>query len=510
MSEKSRTYNTLANSGWGIAASALTIILNFVVRVMLVRELGEEINGLNSLFQSILGIIALMELGIGSAMIIHLYEPVKNKDFDVIRGILRFYRQVYTWLSIAFFSVCIIVAFFFLDSIVTSSLKIETVRVYFLLFGFVISVNYLTYYKRSILFADQRSRVSMIINALCELFFRGLQIFFLVVVHEYLVFLILLLLEKLTANLICIGYVNKNYPELKNVEQSHLPKEKKIAIFNTVKPLMVNQMSSTAQNTSTSILISMLLGNVCIVGYYGNYALVISVVQLIYSQIGGAFTTSFGNLSVDGNKAHMKKVFTSSAFVMNWMACFFCSAFLVCIEDFIFLFFGPNFVLDQFTTLLLTLNMMCYLLNIPAVSVQNAMGLHKLDAVFMVIQATCIIIGGYIFGRIFGMHGILLSFIVPVLLFSVFNKGIIITKKAFNTSAVEYVKFIMREIFKVVLVIVMVLLLSKQITINNIYLRFFINIVMALIISFVIPLLLFFKTDDFKEVSGIVRRIIKK
>ena len=42
------------NSMFGVVASIVVTVLNFVVRVVLVRELGEEINGLHNLFQSII------------------------------------------------------------------------------------------------------------------------------------------------------------------------------------------------------------------------------------------------------------------------------------------------------------------------------------------------------------------------------------------------------------------------------------------------------------------------
>ena len=81
-----------------------------------------------------------------------------------------------------------------------------------------------------------------------------------------------------------------------------LEKEKKWAIFRTIKPLFINQTSVTVQNSANSILISMLLGNISIVGYYGNYQLVISTVQLLFSQMGGAFTSSFSNLATENDK----------------------------------------------------------------------------------------------------------------------------------------------------------------------------------------------------------------
>ena len=74
----SRTYNTITNSLFGVGASIITVALNFLVRVFLVRELGAEINGLHNLFQSVTNVVALMEMGFSSAMIMHLYKPIKG------------------------------------------------------------------------------------------------------------------------------------------------------------------------------------------------------------------------------------------------------------------------------------------------------------------------------------------------------------------------------------------------------------------------------------------------
>lgn len=56
MKEKSRTYNSITNSIWGIASALITVVLNFVVRIVIVRALGEEINGLHNLFQNTINV----------------------------------------------------------------------------------------------------------------------------------------------------------------------------------------------------------------------------------------------------------------------------------------------------------------------------------------------------------------------------------------------------------------------------------------------------------------------
>ena len=185
MKEKSRTYNSITNSIWGIASALITVVLNFVVRIVIVRALGEEINGLHNLFQNTINVMALMETGVSSAMIIHLYEPVKNKDYTMIRNLFSFYRVLYLGIAFAFLAVGIIVDLFFLDNIVTTTISMKAVHIYFLLFTCSFFANYLAYYKRSILYAEQNNRISIMATTISQVVFRGLAIASAVLIHEY-------------------------------------------------------------------------------------------------------------------------------------------------------------------------------------------------------------------------------------------------------------------------------------------------------------------------------------
>ena len=450
MVERSRTYNSISNSVYGIGASAITTLLNFAVRVFLVRELGEEINGIHNLFYSIANIMVLMELGIGSAMIIHLYEPIKLKDEDMIKSIMSYYRKIYNIIAFIFLVVGIIVSVFLLDKLITSNIPLNRIRLYFFLFTLSYSVNYLTCSKKSILFAEQKNRISIMASAISELLFRTIQILLIFLYHNYTLFLLLLIFEKLACNYYCVYYVNKNHRYLKTKSVLELAKEKKKAIFNTVRPLLINQMAGTAQQSSQGILISMLLGNVSIVGYFGNYNLIVGMVQLVYSQFGGAITSSFGNLAVDKDKQRLRSAYERAAFIMNLIAGFFCTLFFVCADDFISLVFGSNFVLDHFSVFVLSLNMLVYLLNIPMISIQNAMGLHRYDSNYMVLQAILAIFGGYILGKLYGMPGIFMGLLIPLILFTLIRKGVVIGRIAMDIPKTTYLSSIAYDIFKII------------------------------------------------------------
>lgn len=507
---RSRAYNSILNSIWGIAASAITVILNFAVRFFLVRELGEEINGLNSLFQSIITMMALMEMGIGSAMIIHLYEPLKNKNYSLASGILIFYRKVYSWLALAFFIIGIIVSVFLLDLLVESNIPSNEVRIYFIIFASSIAFDYLTYYKRSILFADQKNRISAGSTALCEVVFRTLQIALMILYKSYYLFLAILIVEKVVSNYLCSYYVNKHYPQIDVKRNKEIGIEQKKAIFNTIKPLMVNQTATSIQNSSTSILIGLLLGNVSIVGFYGSYALLVGVIQQIYSQFGGAFTTSFGNLAVDNDKQRMSHAFFKTAFLLNWFSCFCCAVFIACSSDFLYVFFGEHFVLPSITVWIMTINLIIYLISIPAVSVQNAMGTHRLDAKYMVIQALLVIAIGYLLGSVWGMNGILIGMTIPTFFLLMINKGVKVTMYAVGLKAKRYIIFVFIEFIKIFVCVFVAFYVCKFVNIDASILSVIVKGAIAGTLSLILYLSFSFKTDSFYELKALLIGRLKK
>ena len=153
MNQKSRTYNSIFNSIVGIVGAVFTVVLNFFVRIVLVRTLGEEINGLHSLFHTIINIMGVVELSLSTAMIVHLYAPMKEGNIDEINKILSFYNKIYMLLSLGILVVGGILNIF-LGSLITTDIPISSAHFYFFLFTLSISAGYLTYTYRLVAFGN--------------------------------------------------------------------------------------------------------------------------------------------------------------------------------------------------------------------------------------------------------------------------------------------------------------------------------------------------------------------
>lgn len=92
----SRTSNTIRNMKFALVGQIMGILIGFVSRKVFVMFLSTEYLGLNGLFSNILSMLALAELGVGTAIVYSLYKPIAKGDFEEIKSLMRLYKNIYT------------------------------------------------------------------------------------------------------------------------------------------------------------------------------------------------------------------------------------------------------------------------------------------------------------------------------------------------------------------------------------------------------------------------------
>ena len=91
----SRKKNAQRNIVFGVALRVYRILIPFVIRTVMIYTLGVEYLGLNSLFVSIIQVLNLAELGIGSAMVYSMYKPIAENDNKTLCALMALYRKTY-------------------------------------------------------------------------------------------------------------------------------------------------------------------------------------------------------------------------------------------------------------------------------------------------------------------------------------------------------------------------------------------------------------------------------
>ena len=87
--------NAKRNIVFGTVLKLYQILLPFLFRSIIVYTLGVEYLGLNSLFTSVLQVLNLAELGVGSAMVFSMYRPIAEDDEAKICALMHLYKIYY-------------------------------------------------------------------------------------------------------------------------------------------------------------------------------------------------------------------------------------------------------------------------------------------------------------------------------------------------------------------------------------------------------------------------------
>ncbi|MBR0365560.1 MAG: polysaccharide biosynthesis protein, partial [Clostridia bacterium] len=90
-----RTQNAKRNIYASLVNKVIAMLLPFLTRSAIIYFVGALYLGLNGLFTSILSVLSLAELGIGSAMVFSMYEPIAKGDTETVCALLKLYEKIY-------------------------------------------------------------------------------------------------------------------------------------------------------------------------------------------------------------------------------------------------------------------------------------------------------------------------------------------------------------------------------------------------------------------------------
>ena len=144
---EARVLNSVRNMATSAVLQTVLGILAFVDRTIFIRCLSLEYLGLNSLFSNILNVLSMAELGMSSAIAFALYKPIAEKNYDLIKSYMVFFKKAYQVIG----TVILVIGIFlspFVDRFLSNEQEIEHVPVYFLIYLFGVGLTYFYSYKQ--------------------------------------------------------------------------------------------------------------------------------------------------------------------------------------------------------------------------------------------------------------------------------------------------------------------------------------------------------------------------
>ncbi len=523
MNQQSRSQNSIKNASSEIVVRLLTAGSKFILRTVFIYTLGIQYNGVSGLFNDILFVFSLAELGINRAIAFALYKPLANNNEDAVCRIMKFYRLVYRIIA-GVIMLAGIAMLPFLQYLVKDVPDIkESIHLIFMLFVIQSASSYLFIYKATLLEANQQKRIVSYVNIVATVVQVICESLILIVFKEYLLYLVFSIVCTLGKNIVISCIAERQFPILKKKNVGPLTKEESHQIKHDIGATAIYNVSNVAVSTTDTIVTAAFFPTT-IVGILSNYRLITNTLNTLISQISASTVPSIGNLAVSASSERLRKLHNQLSFIMFMIANFVSATLLTVLNPFIediwlknseYLFIMP-------TVLVIVFNLYLCIMQYPNVAYRNSNGLfvqgQLRPAVMAVINVALSITFASIFSKYgdqWGVFGVLLATPLSRLVTETWYDPHIVYKHVFKTSMKKYV-FTRLIYFFVAVVSCFATCFGARyllavLSIENAYLAFFVRVLCSLVIPNTILLILFIKTSVFKEsVSMVLSAVLKR
>ena len=497
-----RTKKSIANIIGSVCQQIITILLNFISRTVFIRTLGVAFLGINGLFTDILGLLSMADLGLNTAMTFSFYKPLAMQDKRQLAALTTFYKKVYNIIAIVVATVGILLTPF-VRLIVNTDVNIPNLEIYYLFSVASVVISYLWVYRTSILTKKQKnyyiSRIQIVVTFVRTIF----QIVVLLAFKSYLAYLFLGVVFNFVPNFIASKKAVELYPFILNNEP--ISQEDVRSIFYTLKSVVIFKLSSVLLNATDNTLISIIVGTLA-VGYYSNYLMINNKLILLFSVFFTSLTASIGNLIVKENTGKRYEIF-NCAQTVSFM---FCGIIIPCyislINDLITVWLGSEFCMSSEVVLVIALNLYMSCAMQPLWSYREATGLYTKTKWVMLIAAVENIILSIILGNIIGVAGILLASVISRITTYVWYEPILLFKIYFEKSSKSYFISLGLNFLFVTLFGICLHMISSKLIVST-WLTLFFKALMIGIVTIVIVVLIYCRTDGFQL---LLRRTVGK
>lgn len=500
-----RTKNSIKGIISGIINKILLLIIPFCVRTVFIKTLGIEYLGLNSLFTSLLSILNLAELGIGSAIVFSLYSSIVRNDVEEMNALINFYKKVYKIIGLIILSIGLLMLpfiKFFCKSDVPIDINIHIIYLLFLLNS--VLTYFLFAYKNSLLLAYQKNYIINNINSIVKIIMNIFQAFFLLLGKDYYIYVIVLVMATIVENLITYIVASNKFPDIKG--NGNISKKLKDEIYIKVKALFLYKIGSIILSSIDSVVISSFLG-LTVLGKYNNYYYVITTLFGFFQVYTNSLLAGIGNSIVVESIEKNKRDFDRLQFIQGWIVGW-CSVCLICLyQDFISLWLGSENLFSIGIVVLLVIYFYVWKMMDIINLYKEAGGLWEYDKYRPIIASIVNLLINIILVKIIGLYGIVISTIVSIVIIILPWSTYILYKKYFKISPllfyIKYLKnFIITSVTTIITYLIVTLIQGSSILI------FFIKISICCIIPNIIFLILYFNDKDCKEtIKWIVSKI---
>ena len=271
-----RVKNSTKSFIWMMVSLVIVSVIPFILRTVMIRFIGEEYVGLNSLFTSILQVLSITELGLGDALVFYLYKPVAEKNVNKANEILNLYKTIYRIIGCVLLGVSIILIPF-LQFLIKGDIP-NGINIYCLYFIYILDLL-IPYFFNSYCLSIFQTNQSLYHRYKSESFIwisvYLIQIILLVSFRNYYGYVLMIPVATVAINICTRVLSRKHYPMY--FPSGTVKKEFIIRLWEKVSSMALMKVRDVIRFSLDSVVISAFLGLI-VLAQYNNYYMILEFV----------------------------------------------------------------------------------------------------------------------------------------------------------------------------------------------------------------------------------------
>ena len=483
------------------------LVIPFIKRLIILNVLGSQYLGLGSLFQSIIQVLSLSELGFSSAVVYNMYKPAAEGNVAKMNALLNFYRRVYRIVGVVILGVGLLLIPF-LPRLIKGTYPQDTnLTILYLIYLVNTAISYFLFaYNNSLLVVHQRDDVKSSVNTVLSLGLTGSQIAVLLITKNYYLFSLLMPLFTITNNLLIAWRTKALFPQYK--AEGELEAEDKAGIKKLVAGSFIQQACMVTRNSLDSICISAFLG-LTLTAIYSNYFTILTSVTAFIGIFTASFVGGVGNhvatRSVEENFHEMKKL----DFVYLWIGGW-CTICLLCLyQPFMQLWMGKDMMLPMSAVVLLC--MYFYLLKLGDVRYlyTSANGLWWEHRYRALTETLLNLVLNILLGKFFGVHGIILATMISLFLCNyIWSVNITFSSYFGRTRRRQYYEYQGKETLVMIIAGAMTYDICNRLPISHSLSQLAVRALICVIVPNIFFFIAFRSTREFQYAKKLISKVL--
>ncbi len=435
---------SILNVSVALSFKLVLVIVNILVRRFIIQCIGNEINGLNSLYLSLLEFLAVAELGVGSAITFCMYKPIVSGDYKKVSALYGLFTKLYLIIG----CIILVCGMALMPALPYLAKNYQTADVnLYLTFGLMllsVVITYLFSSKTSLINAYKNNFITTTISSSGMLLQCVMQIGALIIFKSFVAFLICRIIAALLQWVVTEIIARKYHNDILRDRQP-IDKETKKEVTKNIKAMFMHKIGGVLVNTADSLIISAFIG-IVILGKFSNYTSIATAMMGVLVLCFSPLTSIIGHTFVE-NSVNSSQRYFSFFYTLNYILglVFFLGYYAVA-DNLIAILFDNGLELSKSVVFVITVNYFIQFMRQATTLFRDATGTFYYDRwkplfegmLNVALSIGFVVLFNKLWGEDFAVVGVIVATILTNLTICHVIEPFVLYKYAFKTSVKKY------------------------------------------------------------------------